>query len=233
MKKLFVCIAALLLAGTAFAASPSLWYGEEGTVTEYVTKDAKEKITGYTEMIVSSVVDMGFQTRVEVEVFSYDKNKKKQNEEAMVLVYTISNDNMIFDLGSLFQSTDEVSFTFRGDDIAYPLNLEVGDKLPLYEATVYADFQDPSTGIWYNDFEVLTMTASKREVSAMESVETEVGTFECYKIDEVITQGSQMAGEETSYQSTWYADGVGQVKSVKYDRKGNVTSTETLVSISK
>lgn len=234
MKKLFAGFLALTLCGTLFAASP--WVGAEGTVNEYEIKDAKDKVTGYAQTTVKNVVDMGFQTRIEMETSAFDKNKKMIKDATKTTVYVIANDKMTLDLNSLFPAPedDSVTFTFRGDEISYPLTVEVGDKLTPYYITIVVDFQDPATGIWYEDMEYLTIEASRREVVAKENIETEAGSFECYKyVEEGRMSSTMMDFDESSNGATWYADGIGVVKVESYDRKGNVSSTQTLISTSK
>ena len=63
-----------------------------------------------------------------------------------------------------------------------------------------------------------------------ESVTTEAGTFECAKVSYVLRANGPSGGEK-DFMTEWYAKGIGMVKSVKSDKKGNALVEETLFVI--
>lgn len=77
----------------------------------------------------------------------------------------------------------------------------------------------------------MTMTISKGTYQGMEEIETPAGKFNCYKIQYQYKQA--MGGPvDTSIVTRWFAEGVGVVKSVSTDKKGNLNSESVLESIS-
>lgn len=66
-----------------------------------------------------------------------------------------------------------------------------------------------------------------------ETVEVPAGTFEnCLKVT-YVKRVTSPEGNQKSYVTAWYAKGVGSVKTVEADKKGNVEAEEVLLSIKK
>ena len=65
-----------------------------------------------------------------------------------------------------------------------------------------------------------------------ESVETPAGNFsDCLKVSYVMKTNSP-EGTEKQYCTTWFAKGVGEVKTITTDKKGNVEEEQVLMSVS-
>lgn len=95
---------------------------------------------------------------------------------------------------------------------------EVGSKIPNSTLRLNAGQMAMTMNIWEGKF------------LGTESVTTEAGTFDCVKISYVMRQ-STPAGNEKDNVTAWYSKGIGLVKEVKTDKKGNVTAERSLFVI--
>lgn len=113
----------------------------------------------------------------------------------------------------MMRSEFEVSGEIRG----IPRNPEVG-KLPKYECKFKVSF--------FN----IKIVCDNRMIVGKEKLVTDAGTFDCFILEETMTTKIMLAKEVEKIKA-WYAYGIGMVKEVTYDKKGNVVSTLTLNSI--
>ena len=76
----------------------------------------------------------------------------------------------------------------------------------------------------------MTFQGTNRRIVGTERIKTEAGTFDCFIMEETITSKAMMM-KEVERNVGWYAYGIGLVKEVTYDKKGNLISTMTLNNI--
>lgn len=108
-------------------------------------------------------------------------------------------------------------FKVSGDMRGVPRYPQVG-KLPDYE------FQCKISIISIKVF------GEDRRIVGKEKIQTGAGSFDCFILEETITIKSMMMKEVEKIKS-WYAYGIGLVKEVTYDKKGNLISTMTLKEV--
>lgn len=75
-----------------------------------------------------------------------------------------------------------------------------------------------------------TANFSNIRMSRRESVTVPAGTFDCWVL-EYATDSKMAIVKSQSRTETWLAKGVGEVKSVTYDKKGKVLSTVVLTAV--
>lgn len=76
--------------------------------------------------------------------------------------------------------------------------------------------------------QTFTFNLWEGKVKGTESVTTSAGSFECYKV--TYTMKINMGAESQKFFVTdWYAPGIGLVKSVNADKKGNIIAQEELI----
>jgi hypothetical protein len=75
------------------------------------------------------------------------------------------------------------------------------------------------------------ITVTNRVVEKIESITTEAGTFECYKITQTVITKGPVKYESNS--SQWMAKGTGLIKSESYGTDGNVISSMVLSQVKK
>lgn len=95
---------------------------------------------------------------------------------------------------------------------------EVGSKIPNSTLRLNAGQMTMTMNIWEGKF------------LGTETVTTEAGTFDCVKIS-YVKRSSTPAGNEKANVTAWYAKGIGLVREIETDKKGNVTSEQTLYVI--
>ena len=76
----------------------------------------------------------------------------------------------------------------------------------------------------------MTITISKGVYKGFEEIETPAGKFNCLKV-EYATKRAMGGPVENLLSTTWFAKGVGVVKTVDTDKKGKVISEQTLKSL--
>ena len=69
-----------------------------------------------------------------------------------------------------------------------------------------------------------------RRIVGRESIHTEAGMYDCFVLEETITTKSMMMKDVEKIKS-WYAYGIGLVKEMTYDKKGNLISTMILSEV--
>lgn len=101
----------------------------------------------------------------------------------------------------------------EGELRGMPLHPTIGMKLPDYSVS----------------FEILFMSikiqSTKRKITGEETIKTKAGTFDCYIVEETVEVSSSGASEKNTAK-TWYARGIGQVRSETYQKKKLVSRTE-------
>ena len=122
--------------------------------------------------------------------------------------------------GSAMISMGQGSIDLTATDpelLRIPNKLAVGYKLPLGE--MYVDL---------GGFRVKS-TITENEVVDREEITTPAGTFKCYVVKQTSSARVMGIKSETTIK-TWYARGIGQVKSETYS-KGELMSTSILTSM--
>lgn len=208
MLLLFVMLAG---ATSLFAQAPycCVTKGAELTYTDY---DAKGKETGTTTNVfkeVKVISDMDYDVTMETTV----------NASGMV---TTVETAMEVRNGSAMISMGQGSIDVTATDpelMRIPNQLAVGYKLPLGEMMVdLGGFRVKST-------------ITENEVVDREEITTPAGAFKCYVVKQT-SEGRVMGIKSSTTIKTWYARGIGMVKSETYS-KGDLISSSVLTSLKK
>lgn len=132
---------------------------------------------------------------------------------------------------SLFEDMFEgrkIEMTFDGDDPSIPVNPAVGQKLPDSEIKINIDIE----GIKAK----MSIKETDGRFTARERVTVPAGTFDTLVFEGnstvkvtvlIISQSEKMKSKE------WIVPGMGEVKTVTYDKKGKLVSTTEMVSYKK
>jgi len=190
----------------------------------YKNLDKKGKILSFNsqELISKNNIDGG----VEFAVHSvrYDDKKKKTDEDT---VKFYCKDNTFYvDMNAYLnkeqlKSYDETQIEINFSEMGYPKNLTVGTTLEdgFVEAVINAGI----TLTFRTDI-------TDRKVLALEDVTTEAGTFKAFKISQnIVSNLGFMSIKMTGI--SWIKLNVGDIKSEVYDSKGNLVSSNVLISI--
>lgn len=105
-----------------------------------------------------------------------------------------------------------------GDVSSLPVSMKVGSDIPV--GVINVKIKNINA----------TFTISNRKVIANENVTTPAGTFNCFKLEEKQTTKVLISSVDYFFTS-WYAKGVGCVKQMIYDKKGNLVRWIELTDI--
>jgi hypothetical protein len=189
------------------------------TVQEIVTKDEKGKVTGQIRNTITGITGdkNAFAIAYQSEILD-EKGKPAGKETPMVFNYRIvvKDDMMYLDMKGMFGTMEGLDdMQVSGTAMKIPSKLTVGQTLEDASAKVRIGFIN------------CTSVMTEGKCLAIEDVTVEAGTFSCYKVSQKIN--SSALGVKTEVTTlTWYAKGIGAVKTETYDKKGKLQSIQEL-----
>ncbi|MDX2134673.1 MAG: hypothetical protein SFV52_07800 [Saprospiraceae bacterium] len=199
---------------------------KEGVLMVYTNFDAKGKIESVMQERVVGVAEKNDTLIVQLDVRSLDdKGKEVFHNTVPVKCY---QDAFLMDMRSLvpsanMNSTDaSIQMEISGTDLVYPANMQPGQSLPDSEMQLKTTVN--GLPVMTNNFRVYN-----RKVAARETVTTPAGAFDCLKV--TYTLEIKMLGTRTSNAEYWFSPGVGTVRSVTYDKKGNRVGSMELTKV--
>jgi hypothetical protein len=226
MKKL-ILFTAIFLAGTILKAQETFFPIKVGTVLIYKSFDKKDKLTGTNKYTIKDVKISGSNVDLTYQCESMDAKDKLLFKEDITIHQ--KGDILYMDMSNFinkaaFQQNGEIpaELEVKGNNMEIPVNPKPGDKLA--DANVEMSMK--------MGFVSMKMTAdvTNRKVEAIEDITVKCGTYKCYKFscDVVsIAMGIKVTGKSVS----WYAKGIGTVKSESYDKDGKLLSRMELVEV--
>lgn len=230
MKKILTLLLAMALSSAGFAQdnfceSGYMPYKSDFNfeLTSY-DKKGREINTASHKLLSREELPGGFSAIIQVEVTDPKGKNVHQGEYKMECrdgVFYMDMRSMM-DPRSM-QGLAELEMEVSGDELQIPNRMEVGDVLPDGTITMKASMNGMA-------LMTLGMTIRNRKVEARETVTTPAGTFDCIKL----SQESEMKSivRKTFRSASWYAKGVGMVKSENYDSQGQLESSTVLTKYS-
>lgn len=228
MKKLLL-ITALILFGTVSNAQKTFFPTKEGTVLVYQSFDKKDKLTNtlrYTIKKVNTTND-----GMDITYMCESKDAKDQlifndeitiHQKGDVLYMDMSN----FVNKAMFKQNGEIpaDLEITGNNMEIPNNPKEGDVLP--DANVVMAMKI--------GFVNMKMSAdiTNRKVESIEDVTVKAGTFKGYKFTSDVNS-TAMGIKAKSSNISWYAKGIGVIKSESFDKNGILQSRMELVEMIK
>ncbi|MEL6987680.1 MAG: hypothetical protein AAGK97_07585 [Bacteroidota bacterium] len=197
----------------------------QGLKYEYTSYDKKGKFDGKSNQEITFVEEDGNVINAEIAQVVTDKKGKEAFASNYQVrcedgLYTIDLEQMLGPeiLGGLGQNNpNEVEVS--GTAMQLPRDLKVGQELE--DADLNFSF-GPLKG---------SMLIYDRKVTDRETVTTEAGTFDCYKI-EYSSKVKMLIGKLLQVEE-FYAEGVGMVKSNTYNAKGKLLGSSVLTKFEK
>jgi hypothetical protein len=224
---LFILIGMSVLYGQENICLSGFTPATVGSAFELTSYDKRQKVTSVARHKVMEYkgTSQGFVTRIDIELL--DGKGKEINRSSYELE---CRDGILFmDMSTMLdprtrEGLSGMELEISGDALQIPTKLTVGQSLPDGSLRIKA-----ST----NGMALLTMSlrVTDRLVEATESVTTTAGTFDCYKVSQQSEMESFLKRKFRS--ATWYAKGIGTVRSENYDSKGELESYTVLTSFVK
>ena len=199
----------------------------QGVSFELTNYDKKGKVSSIQRQKINTVeaTDDGFKANTSM-VLSNEKGKSLSEGN-----YNIEcrNGVVYLDMSSMLdqrmlEGFKDMEMEISGNALEFPSNLKPGQTLSDGDINLKA----MTGGMTLMN---MNMSITNRKVESTEIVTTPAGTFECVKI----SQDSELKSVIKRKFSTvsWYAIGVGMVKSENMDNKGNVESSTLLTKFEK
>lgn len=209
MKKVFLVLAGLGLTVAAMAQHPFACT-TEGAKLHYLTQDAKGKESSTSDIEITKVVTDGNSITI-TEVTQILINGKPFTKP-IETVSTVKDGNVMVDFSG------GLSLATEGGGFVLPKDLSVGMELPTGEVTV--DVQGLK----------VKQDISFHKVIAKEEITVPAGTYECYVIERQYT-ATMLGFKVKGSMKTWYARGIGTVKTETFDKKGKLESSQILTGV--
>ena len=194
---------------------------KKGAVQVVATKDAKGKVTGQVRNTIKDITGSSSAFAITYEGEMLDAKGAPANKNNPLIInyrIVVQGGIMYMDMKGMFGAMEGLGdVQVSGTTMKIPTNLSVGQSLDDASARVRIGFINCSA----------VMTETK--CIAIEDVTVEAGTFTCYKITQKVN-ATVMGIRNESTTLTWYAKGVGTVKTESYDQKGNLQSIQELIS---
>lgn len=199
----------------------------QGVSFELTNYDKKGKVTSIQHQKINSVEadGDGFKANVSLEV----SNEKGKNLSEGNYGIECKDGVLYMDMSGMFDPRSMAGFKdmemeMTGSALEFPAKLIPGQTLPDGNITMKAS----SGGM---TLMTMTLEVTNRKVEATEVVTTPAGTFECVKISQETEMKAIIKRKFRTV--SWFAIGVGMVKSENLDEKGNVESSTVLTKFEK
>ena len=216
MKKILFITVILLLSMAGYAQSV-YFPSEEGMTLEYVDKNAKGKATGYVIYQIQKI-DRQDDTNFSVGyLVSTLDNKRKEVMAPMEITVHVTDGSVHFD-GISVMATLANDLNIKGHGIVIPSDMYVGQKLDDFSVTI--------------DAIATTNSCTNVTVVAEESLTTDAGSFDTYRIDMNLS-GKTLFINIQGTVSQWYAKGIGEIRTINYDKKGKISTIRELIKLTK
>lgn len=222
-KILWVFIAIFLTIAVK-AQDCDFYYPEmKGAELTYKNFDRKGKFTGTSTQQVTEYSKTASGATATIHVKSADD--KGGNVMESDLHVKCENGIFYFDMNSfLNQPTQEgMQAKIEYDNLQMPANLKIGDKLK--DGWIKMSMMMGPMAI------TSEIIVTNRIVEKKESVTTDAGTFDCYKITQTVITRGPIKYEQKS--SQWLTKGTGVIKNESYASDGSIFSSMILSQIKK
>ncbi len=231
---LLFCAGTLLLGHTATAQSCQLGDLKKGSTLEMTSYDAKNKVTGRSMQAVTDVANANGNIKVTFHQQQFDQKNKPVMEGDYSL--ECSGNLLRLDMrammgqGESMRSMENLDFEMEGDKLEIPINPTVGQKLPDGLLTMRAADKSSQMVMMSS-----RMNLTNRVAEAKESLTTPAGTFQCIRVKQHMNMENKAMGIPMRFEMesvSWYAPGIGQVKTETY-RKDKLVGTTVLTKFAK
>ena len=221
-----VTVILMIASVTATHAQNTFFPTKAGMVQVYEQKNDKGKTQSYSKTSIKNVEGSGNNMTISYVTEILDKNKKSANPPVEVpCKVIIKNGVMILDMNQMFagmQKDAGLKVEITGVPMELPSNMQPGQSLKDAEMTMSIDMaiMKMKTTVKMTDGKCL----------AIENVTVPAGTFTCHKIAQTVST-TVMGKNVVSQTVSWYAPGVGTVKSETYNGKNQLQSSMELVEM--
>ena len=223
MKRLIVIIVSVVMTVGGVSAQNIFFPAKEGLSLLYANMDAKGKADSYTRQTIRKVEGSGNNLSISYVGQVLDKNQKQIGDTPIEIPFTVTVTNGVveWDMKSFAAPGTEGFIEIEGDKLRIPSTLSPGDKIDDAKFTMTINM----------GFKIKTeISLTGQECLAIEDVTVPAGTFKCHKVTQT-SAATVMRKTTTTKSISWYAPGIGTVKSESYDAKDKLQSSIELHAV--
>jgi hypothetical protein len=230
MKKSVLIFITVILAASVIYAEGVFFPSKKGMVLTTANYNGKGKLESYIRMSVKNVTGSagsGGDGAIVYTIQTLDKKMKLDKPKGEAPDYTAPVRGGVVEISmepwAALSGGKDIKIT--GTQMLMPSKLAPGDKI-----------QDSNVSMTMN-MTVGKVTAdvatTGQKCTGVETITVPAGTFECYRVERKSVTVADMVGKITfvSNSTTWYARGIGAVKSLSYDEKGKLKSSSELYKV--
>jgi len=224
MKKIVFAIITILMFATTVPADDVFFPSKKGMILTTANFNAKGKLEGYIRMSVKNVTGSSENGTIVYTMQALDKKMKLDKPKGEVPQYVAPIADGVIELSmepwAALSGGKDIKIT--GTQMVMPSRLAPGDKIKDSHVSMTL-----SMAVGKVTADVAT---TGQKCVGIETVTVPAGTFECHKVERKSVTVADMVGKITfvSNSVTWYARGIGIVKSLNYDEKGKLRSSSEL-----
>ena len=216
----------MIASATGAYAQNTFFPTKKGTVLVYEQKNTKGKTESFSKLTIKDVEGSGNNMTISYQAEVLDKTRKSSNPPIEVPCKVIIKDGtMIMDMSQMFagqQKDQQLKMEITGVPMELPDNMQPGQTLKDAEVTMTIDMVITKMKT--------TMKMTDGKCLAIEDLTVEAGTFKCYKTTQTVTT-TVLGKTAVSKTLSWYAPGIGQVKTETYNSKDQLQSSQELVEM--
>jgi hypothetical protein len=220
MKRLIILIISVVMTVGAFAQD-IFFPLKEGLKLLYANLDDRGRVSSYSQQTISKVEGSGNNYSITYLGQVLDKNRKPTSELEIPFTITVVNGVVEWDMKVFAAPGTEGFIQVEGDKIRIPSSLAPGVKLEDVNFTITLNM-----GVRIRT----EMSLTDQQCIAIENVTVPAGTFRCYKLTQTSTV-TVMRRTTTTKTISWYALGIGTVKSETYNDKDKLQSSVELHAV--
>ncbi len=203
---------------------------KKGGVVEYTNYDGKGRVSSY---VKNKVIEMQRHGRnITAVLAGTETNAKGKELGSATLSLRFQNGSFYVDLLSMMppKGLENADFDAKitGREMMIPEKLAPGQVLP--EAEMQFNIKMKGDGDSMALPPIVVRVFNRKAIGA-ESVETPIGKFVCFKINQSVEMELPLIGKQVSSGTVWIGKGMGVVKSVSYDKKGKLQGTTLLTNL--
>lgn len=198
---------------------------EEGITYELTNYDRKGNEESVSRQTVSELEETDEGYKATISFVLADSKGKEMNQGSFGI--ECRGNSIFMDMSNMLDQSalegmGDVEVEMSGDGLEIPNNPSAGQSLP--DGSIQ---MKTNTGAFGNF--TMTLKVINRKVDGMETIETRAGTFDCVKISQETEVKSIVTTRSKS--TTWYAKGIGMVKTESYNSKGKLMGTTVLTKL--
>lgn len=231
MKTLSLLVCCFFTLSLAAQDCPSFYYFQDHSTLELTNYNRKDKPEGRVVYKVTEVKKDGDGTTSTIASEIYDdKDKLVANSQVQFKCIGSSlymDMQMALPSGSMDQFKDMEVKTSKVF-MEYPASMQAGEDLE--DGSFHMEIVNKGKHVADMDYEI-----TNRKVEAKETISTDAGTWDCYKItyDGKMTINMGISIPVRMKVAEWFAPGVGVVKTADYNKKGKLRGYTLLTKYEK